>query len=69
MTDVHSVRTDAPARVQPLAFSVRDACSLLSISRSSLYVLAARGKVRLTKLGGKTLVSRVEIDRLLGKAV
>jgi excisionase family DNA binding protein len=50
----------------PLAHSVKQACHLLGISRSTLYLEAARGKLRLVKVAGRTLVPASEIARLIG---
>jgi excisionase family DNA binding protein len=43
---------------------VNDACQALGISRSTLYKLAAQGKIRVIKIGGRTLVPESEINRL-----
>jgi excisionase family DNA binding protein len=43
---------------------VNDACQALGISRATLYKLAAQGKIRFIKIGGRTLVPESEIDRL-----
>lgn len=51
--------------IQPRAYRIPDACRILSLSRSHLYALAAAGRVKLLKLGGRTLVSAEEIERLL----
>lgn len=50
---------------QPRAFRIPDACRILSLSRSHLYDLAAKGRVKLLKIGGRTLVAADEIERLL----
>jgi excisionase family DNA binding protein len=52
------------APLRPKARRVKDACSTLGISRSTIYKLASAGKLRLIKIGGRTLVSESEIDRL-----
>lgn len=57
---------DIPAE-EPRAFRVNQACKMLSISRSHLYALAAKGELRLVRLGSRTLVPAVEINRLLGE--
>ena len=49
-----------------LAYTVNDACQLLSVSRSHLYVMSGKGLIRLTRLGCRTLVPAAEINRLLG---
>jgi excisionase family DNA binding protein len=50
----------------PLAYTVKNACRLLSISRSTLYLLASQGKLRLIKVSGRTLIPASEIARLIG---
>jgi excisionase family DNA binding protein len=51
--------------LKPIAFSVADAAKYISISRSSLYELNNRGVITFIKVGRRTLVPRVELDRLL----
>jgi excisionase family DNA binding protein len=50
-----------------LAYSVDEACRLLSIGRTSLYELAKRDELRLVKIAGRTLVPRSELERLTGQ--
>jgi excisionase family DNA binding protein len=57
------------ADAERLALSVNDTCKALSISRAHLYVLAAKGEIKLTRLGARTLVAMSEIRRLLGEVV
>jgi excisionase family DNA binding protein len=40
----------------PLAHSVSDAAALIGISRSSLYLLIARGEIPIAKVGSRTLI-------------
>ena len=49
----------------PLVYSINNTCKMLSISRSTIYILASQGKLRLIKVGGRTLVPASEISRLL----
>jgi excisionase family DNA binding protein len=49
-----------------LALSVNEFCQRTSISRATLYRLAARGDVALRKLGSRTVVPMAEVHRLLG---
>ena len=48
-----------------MAFTVREACAAMRISHSHFYTLVNDKRLRLTKLGGKTVVARSEIDRVL----
>lgn len=51
---------------QRLAHTIDDARELLGgISRNSIYRLNASGKLRLIKVGGRTLIPHAEIVRLL----
>lgn len=45
--------------------SIPDACKAMSISRSHLYRMADKGKIRIVKLLSKSVVPRADIDRLL----
>ncbi len=63
---VSSKKTGAAASLAPMAYRITDACTLLSISKSHLYDLAAEGQLRLVKLGGRSLVPASEIARLVG---
>lgn len=70
---------DRPANVMPfpspkivetgdrLAYPVSEACRMLGIGRTFLYMLEKRGAVRFVKLGRRTMVPRSEIDRLLAE--
>lgn len=70
MADITSLaksdqNTTAPG-VQRLAYTIEDAGELLGgLSRNSFYRLNAAGKLRLIKVGGRTLVPHSEIQRLL----
>lgn len=54
---------------KPRARRINDASATLGIGRSTLYKMAAAGKIRLVKIGNRTVVPESEIDRLLGEAV
>ncbi len=58
---------ESAAHVAPLAYSIKDACKLLSVSRSFLYELEARGNLKFTRIAGRTLVLASEIQRLIGQ--
>lgn len=49
--------TDASyAQFQPLAYSIKDASRVSSLSRSRLYELIATGELQTSKVGKRTLV-------------
>jgi excisionase family DNA binding protein len=51
-----------------LADTVDEAARRLSVSRGFIYKQARLGRLKLTKIGGKTLVMRTEQARLLVEA-
>lgn len=44
------------AAIDPVSMRIPDACRFTGISRSTLYLLIARGEVEVVKLGSSTLV-------------
>lgn len=49
-------RAPFPAAIEPISMRIPEACRFTGISRSSLYLLIARGEVEIIKLGSSTLV-------------
>ena len=56
---------EALSPTRPAAYSIPDAAAQLSISRSHLYQLINRGLIRRVHIGHRSVISAVEIDRLL----
>lgn len=50
-----------------VAYSVHDTLDLLSIGRTTFYALVARGDLKITKLGKKSLVYAVDLAALMTK--
>ena len=59
------IPTDQISSHEPLAYRVRDACKMAGIGKSLLYELAKAGEIKFTKIRGRTLVSRAELERLI----
>lgn len=53
-------------RLIPLTHTMTDASSVTGLSRSTLYRHAAAGKLRLVKVGGRTLVDAASLRALVG---
>lgn len=66
--DTESKYTQSNNTIEILAYRIPDACRALSISRSHLYDLASKGRLRLVKIGGRTVVPTTEIARILCEA-
>lgn len=45
-----------PSSIEPISMRIPEACRFTGISRSTLYLLIARGEVEIIKLGATTLV-------------
>lgn len=50
--------------VPPRLFTVVEACDELRIGKSLFYVLVAHGRIRLTKIGARSLVDALEVARV-----
>ena len=48
-----------------LALRINEAVIATGLSRSSIYKLASLGKLRLTRVGGRTLILREDLQALL----
>ena len=53
--------------MEPRAYRVNDACRSLGIGRSTLYKLIAERKLKPITIGGRTLIPRAEIERLIAE--
>jgi len=53
--------------VVPLAYRIRVAEKVSGVSKSKLYQLAKDGKLKLTRVGGRTLVPHDELVRLINE--
>ena len=49
-------------------YSIPDAARILGVNRNTAYEAAKRGDIRAIHIGGRILVPKPEIDRLLGVA-
>jgi excisionase family DNA binding protein len=54
-----------PEVLNPLAYQVSPFIRRLGIGRSLFYDLVKRGKIRVIKVGGRTLIPATEAERLL----
>jgi hypothetical protein len=52
----------------PLVESIEGTSELLQISRASVYRAAERGDLKLVKIGGRSMITRESIERLVGAA-
>jgi excisionase family DNA binding protein len=57
----------SPYEVQALAYNMRVAPRVSGISKSKLYQLAKDGQLRLTRVGGRTLIEHAELMRLINE--
>ena len=53
----------------PLAYRVKDFCRLVGISASTFWKLTADGKIKVTRIGGRTLIPATEANRIVADGV
>ncbi|KOO80413.1 helix-turn-helix transcriptional regulator [Stenotrophomonas pavanii] len=51
--------------LDPLLHRIPDACRRLSVSRTTLYELIKAGEIRSVKIGTRSLIPEVDLQRLL----
>ena len=51
---------------QKLAYRINEACDVMGLSRSTIYNLAAQGKLNIRKVAGRSLIARSDLLALLG---
>lgn len=54
-----------PGHLQPLAYSIADACQLSSLGKTYVYKLIREGKLTARKIGNRTLVTAESLRRLI----
>lgn len=60
-----SLPPSSPLAIEPISMRVPDACRFTGISRSTLYLLIARGEVEIVKMGAATLVLTESLRELI----
>ncbi len=51
--------------IEPLAYSIADACRVTSIGRTRLYILIAEGRLEVRKIGRRTLIPAASLRALI----
>lgn len=54
--------------LEPLAYSVEDACRVTSFGRTRLYQLIREGRIEARKIGGRTLIPAASLRALIEAA-
>jgi len=52
--------------IEPLAYSVSEACRVSSLGRTRLYQLIGEGRLEVRKIGKRTLIPAASLRALLG---
>lgn len=62
-----NARKPAPINgaLEPIAYSIADACRVTSIGKTRLYQLINEGKLEARKIGGRTLIPADSLRRLI----
>jgi excisionase family DNA binding protein len=64
MADETDITADIP---RPRLLSITEACEVLRIKTSSIYLMRRSGAIRFTKIGGRSFVTREEIERVIAE--
>lgn len=51
--------------LDPLLHRIPDACRRLSVSRTTLYELIKAGEIRSVKIGSRSLIPEIDLQRVL----
>jgi excisionase family DNA binding protein len=62
-----SYKTSTPKPDEKRALRVKEASAIYGLSRSTLYVLMAAGRLRTVKVGGRRLIPRDALEALLNE--
>jgi excisionase family DNA binding protein len=57
--------SSSPLSIEPISMRIPDACRFTGISRSTLYLLIARGEIEVVKMGAATLVLTASLRQLI----
>ncbi|API60961.1 hypothetical protein BSL82_05365 [Tardibacter chloracetimidivorans] len=52
--------------IEPLAYSVSEACRVSSLGRTRLYQLIGEGRLEVRKIGKRTLIPAASLRALIG---
>ena len=64
----HSMKSNIN-HIQKLAYSIREACSVSSLGRTTLYNHIAAGRLRVTRVCGRTLIPAEALHALIAGEV
>jgi len=65
--DAPRLQSRSALPIEPISMRIPDACRYTGISRSTLYVLIAKGQVEIIKLGSPTLVITESLRKLIAE--
>lgn len=65
--DPGPLHPSSPLAIEPISMRMPDACRFTGISRSTLYLLIARGEVEVVKMGSSTLLLTESLRTLINR--
>jgi excisionase family DNA binding protein len=63
----HKSRQPAPVSPDALMLTIKQACAVTNLSRTTIYQLARDGDLTIIKVRGRSMVSREDVERLMQK--
>ncbi len=64
----HSMLTEMTAEMESRLLTVKQTCSYLNISHTTLYRMIERKEITPVNIGGRTLFDRKDLDELIERA-
>lgn len=64
-----NTKTNSAERLEPLAYSIAEACRVSSLGRTGLYRLISDGKLQTRKIGKRTLIPAASLRKLIAGEV
>ncbi len=68
MATTRSAAAAAPPPVTPLAYTITNVCRISGCGRTKVYEEIAAGRLKVTRIGRRTLIRHAELERWLSEA-
>jgi excisionase family DNA binding protein len=66
--DMKGLQKMSKSIVQPIGYSVKDACAVTSLGRTKIYSLINERKLEIVRIGSRTIIKADSIHRLMEAA-
>ncbi len=60
-----TIKTKSIEQLEPLAYSIAEACKVTSCGRTLIYLMISQGRLETRKVGKRTLIPAASLRRLI----